>query len=1075
MTLEDNEKPDHKITKPEVFGKCSVMRYQDHALEVQYYIQNLGYRVEWTQNTVIPVPDDPSSIKKPMVPIQPEYEEEYEAEPIDVEESETSTEVLSDTHEEETVAAEVTSTSKTPRRAAKEKTVATPPKTLKKKKKFKKIVEGAVQRNRDLRANYLSQVECYKAEMQIYESEVKALTTKREAYNKSCQRHDKAVGYVEACYPTQTGMMARDSKTYKSTMLVCDYVKAIANQYIDSETKSLHALDWFRKGFELTTIKDKKTPEKYTKWIADWRNLIRNSTVLESNYGDKVPTLVRDFVILSFLFFLPDPTSEFGQRFTIMIDNIRSKGEKIYETAEDLLEEIERKLRSQRVESEYSESTTPRTSNVDDKRRKPKTERNPKDRSPSVKKDLLCEYCPGIVGHLEDNCRKIRDAKHRGLSQKDILDAKIAAYKKFGKTIQPKHEYFFKEIASKSREAARNTIKPEETSLEEQKMVRMVESMITKQFSSFKDELMVCSITPRNNLDNSLIKSFLSEAKVVLVENKDSTIHLLNSRSNRSNSSKWLLDSGATHMMSASKDIFDPETYQTLKNEKVYLADDTGVEIEGVGNISMEVAPGITKTFQKALHVPTLQETLISVCSLVKDTEDLVIFGYNKVLLYIKNTNKLIALGRRIGNLYYIDIHNDVSKDLFNYVHHIRTKNEKYKSFSTRKYIRHLPGRDYEFWHKTLGCSGHDRIANTLELAQIPFDFSKADTNCTTCLLNKFTRIPIPPQPYHAPYFLHTICEDLKDIGYETFYRARYASVIKDKKTKSIFINWCTKKSQADEKMMEFITSMEAKYDLKVSTLISDGGEMISNEMNLFCNNHKPNKISKRVSPANEKSFNGDVESAINWLDRTSSCLLDRSNLPAKFMNFAYDHAAFINNILYNRTSGKSPYQMIPPFKNINYKLIMPFGCLCVVFVPKEFRKRYCRAKHHNAEPGIFLGYKGQTIKIVYKFRTSKVHEEYHVRGHPNIFPKLAWDQENQIPLHSLQFPNEIDESSSNEIGTLLDDPPLEDDADGFQDKLLENSVTNDNILPDEVYGYNIRVIQKRTQWIQKHAIMKKI
>jgi hypothetical protein len=73
---------------------------------------------------------------------------------------------------------------------------------------------------------------------------------------------------------------------------------------------------------------------------------------------------------------------------------------------------------------------------------------------------------------------------------------------------------------------------------------------------------------------------------------------------------------------------------------------------------------------------------------------------------------------------------------------------------------------------------------------------------------------------------------------------------------------------------------------------------------------------------------------------------------------------------------------------------------LVFVYVTKKHRPKRLSA-YQKAEPGIFLGYRGTRVALVYKYRTRKVHEEYHVTYCESEFPGLKLEPNDLNPLLS--------------------------------------------------------------------------
>ena len=186
------------------------------------------------------------------------------------------------------------------------------------------------------------------------------------------------------------------------------------------------------------------------------------------------------------------------------------------------------------------------------------------------------------------------------------------------------------------------------------KIIQLVEEKVSqnpanKEVNNFTKLL----ITPRNfNLKAEMRNDYFSkwvESMGVfkcsgdLLTNKQN-YHL---RAYSTKSSSDVVDSGATFYMVNDPNRFLPGTLKLSDSlGKIYLADDTGIPIVGLGSISLELDKHITKIINDVLLVPDLTENLFSVSHLLKDTNDLVIFSKSNVHLYLCDSNKVVKIGK---------------------------------------------------------------------------------------------------------------------------------------------------------------------------------------------------------------------------------------------------------------------------------------------------------------------------------------------------------------------------------------------------------------------------------------------
>ncbi|KAJ3098971.1 hypothetical protein HDU96_010873, partial [Phlyctochytrium bullatum] len=119
-------------------------------------------------------------------------------------------------------------------------------------------------------------------------------------------------------------------------------------------------------------------------------------------------------------------------------------------------------------------------------------------------------------------------------------------------------------------------------------------------------------------------------------------------------STKGLIHFGASPWMTPDRNVF--ETLQLLPKNAghvVYLADNRTVLIHCVGDIVYDF-DGHKRRIWNALYIPDLVEPLCSLFNMIEGTQDTVAFSDQGVYLYVRQENRSIPIGRRVGDLYYL-------------------------------------------------------------------------------------------------------------------------------------------------------------------------------------------------------------------------------------------------------------------------------------------------------------------------------------------------------------------------------------------------------------------------------------
>lgn len=76
----------------------------------------------------------------------------------------------------------------------------------------------------------------------------------------------------------------------------------------------------------------------------------------------------------------------------------------------------------------------------------------------------------------------------------------------------------------------------------------------------------------------------------------------------------WLIDSGASFHMTLHRDWFS--TYESFDGGKVYLGDDSNLNIVEYGRVKIIFLGGRVKVISGVLHIPSLAHNLLSISKL---------------------------------------------------------------------------------------------------------------------------------------------------------------------------------------------------------------------------------------------------------------------------------------------------------------------------------------------------------------------------------------------------------------------------------------------------------------------------
>lgn len=454
----------------------------------------------------------------------------------------------------------------------------------------------------------------------------------------------------------------------------------------------------------------------------------------------------------------------------------------------------------------------------------------------------------------------------------------------------------------------------------------------------------------------------------------------------------FMIDSGASYLMVNNTKHFKPGSFQPIKGRQVYLGDESPIAIEGTGSMTIRLSPTENRVIDKVLYVPQLAECLLSISHLIGNSpNDFVIFGRDQVFLHNIRNGQIIEIGKRHGSLYYMNVTYDTNDSELAIASKVRACLSQ-AGLSKRQ--------SYLLWHIRLGHVGYEKVVKTLKAAKIPFDFSADNATCLLCKRIGMKRNSYRGEASRPTTILGKICEDTFPLEEPTLDGDKHCSYLIDVATYTKWLLFHKHKSDAPGRIMKLLTRLEVLHGQKVITIQTDGGELNCKRFKDYCQQANP-EIELRFSPPDTQALNGFVERHIGLDKIKAGCFLAQAKLSAAFFQYAIEYVIYISDYTYTEAIGKSPFEARggDPPTSADFKTLKLFGCLCFVLVPKKHRGKRTSISYSKAEPAIFLGYKGKGIVRVWKYRTEKVHDEYHVTFCEHSFPGLDLEDQSLNPL----------------------------------------------------------------------------
>jgi hypothetical protein len=220
-----------------------------------------------------------------------------------------------------------------------------------------------------------------------------------------------------------------------------------------------------------------------------------------------------------------------------------------------------------------------------------------------------------------------------------------------------------------------------------------------------------------------------------------------------------------------------------------------------------------------------------------------------------------------------------------------------------------------------------------------------------------------------------------------------------DFKTRYRFLFMMKKKNEQVDKYKYLRALMRTQFGKIIKKLCVDGEPVyMSNEMLRICG--EDGTILWCRAPHTPQQ-NPIAERSMGVLHTGALANLIQSGLTPPF----WEDSVLYQNYVGNRTptkvlKGASPHLEVWGLQP-DFKYLRPFGCLCFVFIPSEFRKKFDQA----AVPGAFLGYSlHHSAYKVYVWSRRKDVTSRNVKFFENVFPYREGYPKDQMPKVSEEF-----------------------------------------------------------------------
>jgi transposase InsO family protein len=439
-----------------------------------------------------------------------------------------------------------------------------------------------------------------------------------------------------------------------------------------------------------------------------------------------------------------------------------------------------------------------------------------------------------------------------------------------------------------------------------------------------------CKIVGHTIQDCRRVKRNNSES-----EDANYAFHAVTNSSTKSQT--WVLDSGATrHMNSNMKTMHNIQDIKPHENRYAILANNEKIELikkgdTKVGNVLLK----------DVVHTPQFAANLLSVAK-ITDTNASVTF-YKTNAIVRRGKRKLLTIPR-VGNLYLMN--GGQKSDAALTVTESNTKTSLSKQHIWHNRLAHL----------AIGGMKKLQAENAVHgLDDVKLNVSQHGL-CEACAYGKAHRKAFAKvNQDKVETIMDRVHADLcGPMRVETAEGFKYLSLIIDEKSRKIVGHLLKQKSEAADKVIDWVKQANTETEKQLKVFHSDGGgEYKSNRLIEF---FKQKGIKVETTLPNTPQHNGIVERANRTILEAARSMLKHANLPSSFWGDAALTAIYIRNRCLTAADTSKTPEEIWTGKKPTVKHMKVFGCDAFVHIDDTDRGKL----DSKAIKCIFIGYDEQ-------------------------------------------------------------------------------------------------------------------
>lgn len=509
---------------------------------------------------------------------------------------------------------------------------------------------------------------------------------------------------------------------------------------------------------------------------------------------------------------------------------------------------------------------------------------------------------------------------------------------------------------------------------------------------------------PDENAKANLAGAYLSST--VPIYSLSSNAFISNITDSLPNSLPWIIDSGATHHIACTLNVFS--SYQKVSQPvQVQLPDGSLATVHHIGEVTF--SPHLI--LRNVYHIPSFTLNLISVTQLTHSLNCIASFSYDSCSFQDHTTRRVIGKGRRFAGLYHL------------------------QPISSLNAINKTP---LDIWHCRLGHPSLERLrflCNKFNFISSNFQF-----HCTACPRAKQSRLSFNKTSISttSPFAL-IHCDIWGPFFYPSTTGARYFLTIVDDYSRCTWLYLMHAKSETLKFIQffyNFVITQHSAHIANISTgspsfhfpvlqkIRSDNGtEFLSKQFQSWL---LAKGIHHQRSCVSTPQQNGVVERKHRHLLNVARALRFQSNLPIQYWGECVLTAAYlINKIPTPLLANRSPHELLLG-STPNYKNLRVFGCLCYA-KNTSIKNKY----DSRAQPGIFIGYpfnhKGYKVLDL---ETKNIYVSRDIIFHETLFPfhdALSPQQDFLISTQSAHYFYDDDISDSSPPSSSISPPVTAD------------------------------------------------